>query len=86
MNEKSQVTQERLYFEERKRGRALGITKELTGQQKSIEKPKQQRILRKQLKTPSQGKIDSTGDRLAILAASPHLPQALDLAWGFVQQ
>jgi hypothetical protein len=29
MNKKSQVTEERLYSEERKKGRALGTTKEM---------------------------------------------------------
>jgi hypothetical protein len=43
VNEKSQVTKERVYSEERKRGRTLGITKEMLGQQKSTEKQRQQR-------------------------------------------
>jgi hypothetical protein len=34
MNEKSQITQERLYSEERKGGRTSGITKKMAGQQK----------------------------------------------------
>jgi hypothetical protein len=36
MNEKSQVTQERLCYEERKMGRTLGIMKEISRQQKSM--------------------------------------------------
>jgi hypothetical protein len=36
VNEKSQVTQERLYPEERKRGRASEITKEMGGQKKKV--------------------------------------------------
>jgi hypothetical protein len=43
MSHKSQVTQERLYSEERKRGRILEIMKEMTGQKKSMEKLRQQR-------------------------------------------
>jgi hypothetical protein len=38
MNEKSQVTWERLHSEERKKGRTPGITKEVAGQQKSTMK------------------------------------------------
>jgi hypothetical protein len=60
----------------------ITITKEVSGQQKSTEKPKQQRKAEKvpcgspaswewegKLKMPSQGKIHSPGDRLAILDA-----------------
>jgi hypothetical protein len=42
MNEKSQVTRERLYSEDRKRGKSMGITKEVSGEQKSMKKHKQQ--------------------------------------------
>jgi hypothetical protein len=42
MNGNSQVTLERLHSEERKRERDLRITKEVTGQQKSMEKQRQQ--------------------------------------------
>jgi hypothetical protein len=38
VNEKSKVTQKRLHSEERKRRKALGITKEVAGQEKSTEK------------------------------------------------
>lgn len=38
MNEMGQETQERLHSEERKRRKALGITKEVAGQEKSTEK------------------------------------------------
>jgi hypothetical protein len=41
MNEK--VSKDRLYFEERKRGRALEIKKELAGQLKITEKWRQQK-------------------------------------------
>jgi hypothetical protein len=41
VNEKSQITQEILYSEERKRGRALGIPKEVAEQQKIMDKPMQ---------------------------------------------
>jgi hypothetical protein len=44
MNEKSHVTQERLYSKDKSRGRALVITKEVAGQQKSTEKLRQQKI------------------------------------------
>jgi hypothetical protein len=37
------VTKEILYSEERKRGRALGIMKEVAGQQKSMEEQRDQR-------------------------------------------
>jgi hypothetical protein len=43
MNEKSQVTQERLCSEERKGERTSGITKEVAKQQKSMEKQRQHR-------------------------------------------
>jgi hypothetical protein len=43
VNGKVHVTKERLYSDERKRGRALGISKEVVGQQKSMERQKQQR-------------------------------------------
>jgi hypothetical protein len=42
MNEKGRVTQKRLYSEERKKGRVLGIMKEVARQQKSVEKQRQQ--------------------------------------------
>jgi hypothetical protein len=38
MNEKSQITQERLYSEQTKEGVASGIMKEVAGWQKSITK------------------------------------------------
>jgi hypothetical protein len=34
VNEKNQVAQERIYSEDRRRGRTLGITKEVIGHQK----------------------------------------------------
>jgi hypothetical protein len=43
MNEKSQATQERLYSEKKKRGRALGIMKEAAAWQKTTEELSQQR-------------------------------------------
>jgi hypothetical protein len=43
MNGKSQITQERLYSEEKKRGRKDGIMKEVAGWQKTTEKQRQQR-------------------------------------------
>jgi hypothetical protein len=38
VNEKSKITQERLYSEEREKGRAPVIMKEIVAQQKSTEK------------------------------------------------
>jgi hypothetical protein len=43
VNKTSQITQERLYSEERKGGRASGIMKEVAGQQKIREKQRHQR-------------------------------------------
>jgi hypothetical protein len=43
MNDKNEVTQERIYPEERKKRRASRITKEVVGYQKSMERPRQQR-------------------------------------------
>jgi hypothetical protein len=40
---KSQVTKERLYSEDRKRGRVPGIMKEVAGQLKSMEKQRKQK-------------------------------------------
>jgi hypothetical protein len=84
VNEKSQVTQEKLCSEERKRGIISGIMKEVAGQQKSIEKKKYGEVKKSnkqfqavpgllegkgKLKMHSQGKPDDSGNRWAILAA-----------------
>jgi hypothetical protein len=37
LNEKRQVTKERLYSEERKEGRIVRVTKDMAGEQKSME-------------------------------------------------
>jgi hypothetical protein len=77
VNEKSQVTHERLYFEERK---SIRNDKEIAGRQKNTEKPRQQRKAAnssktpqlprrdRKLKMPSYNKIDSFANRPAILA------------------
>jgi hypothetical protein len=73
---KSQVTQERIYSEERKRGRALGITKEVSIQQKQGELRNSSRPYtwipgkwQGKLKIQQKGNPDVPGDRMAILAA-----------------
>jgi hypothetical protein len=93
--EKSQTTQEKLYSEERKRERTLRTMKEVAGQQKSTEKLKQQRKAANNSKShpglpggeeeakDTFTKPDGPDDRLAILATSSHLPQYLNLVWGF---
>jgi hypothetical protein len=43
VSEKSQITKERLYFEEKKGGSALGLMKEVAGHQKSKENYKHQK-------------------------------------------
>jgi hypothetical protein len=49
VNEKCQVTKERLYFEKRKRGRESGVTEEVAGQLKSKKKEKSEREKQKSL-------------------------------------
>jgi hypothetical protein len=64
MSEKSQVTQESLYSEERKRGRALGVM------YRESEKYRESHSwLSWRGKMQSQLKPDGLGDRLAILIA-----------------
>jgi hypothetical protein len=82
MNEKSQIAQEKLYSEERKRRRASGITKEVAGWQKIWRTPdnreKQPTVPSPtpspqegewKLKMHSQKKTHNPGNRLDILAA-----------------
>jgi hypothetical protein len=81
MNKKGQVTQERLYSVEIKRGQAAVIMKELVGQKKNVEKQSKLRnainsskshpwLFRRggKMKRQSQGKPDDPGNKLAILA------------------
>jgi hypothetical protein len=60
VNEKSQVTQDRLYSEERKKGSASRNMKAVTGQQKNIEKQRQQKS-RKKFHAPSLGLLNGEG-------------------------
>jgi hypothetical protein len=53
VNEKSQVTKDRLYSEERKRGRALKTMKKVIVQQKTMKKKKGESNSIRQSETPS---------------------------------
>jgi hypothetical protein len=92
MNEKRQLIQERLYSEDRKRGRALGSRQGVVGWQKSREKlghrEKEQSLSPAHCEEegPSQDNTDSPGDRLQFFQRSLHLPQALNSVWRFVRQ
>jgi hypothetical protein len=62
VNEKSQVTKERIRFEERKRRRIAEIMKNVSGQQKSMEKQKGKKEKQKISPSSDSGSLGKGGN------------------------